>query len=198
MEVPDSFYYTVYDKYGQSADANVIITVTCPPPPVAVDQEITTSAQVDAFFKLDIQSSWPLSFETDVFPYNGEVTNYTGNYTGIPGYGKGTYFATYRPQTFYCSLDSEKDTFSYTVSDIFGQTGYGTVQMLVLCPPAPRGPDQFITVVGFKGIEVAVNLQINGTKPLLYDISVEPMNGFTKDLVMTNGTLTYVPFPDYW
>ena len=66
-------------------------------------------------FKLEVNSSWPLNFATDVYPYSGDVTNFNGTYEGVPGKGVGAYYATYAPANYYCSLDSEKETFSYTV-----------------------------------------------------------------------------------
>lgn len=70
-DFPDSFYYTVYDPFGQFSDGSVSINVLCPDPPLAETQNFETPAQIPLLQQLVVVSSAPLTFDITLFPQYG-------------------------------------------------------------------------------------------------------------------------------
>jgi hypothetical protein len=72
-DFPDSFYYTVYDPFGQFSDGSVSINVLCPAPPLAETQTFETPAQVHLLQQLVVVSSAPLTFDVTLQPQHGSL-----------------------------------------------------------------------------------------------------------------------------
>jgi hypothetical protein len=115
----DSFSYTISDGFGGSATGTVSVTVTAPPI-VANNDTATLSA-----------SASPPSVQILVLD-NDIGTNITvTNTSDGPLHGIATFDGTSVTYVLTDTTFTGTDTFSYTITDVFGQTALGTVTVTV-------------------------------------------------------------------
>ena len=125
----DSFTYTIADAYNGTATATVVVSVNpVNDPPVAVDD--TAAASEGAAVDISV-----LANDTD--PDN-DALFVQGATPGIYGTVEvtGTGAVTYTPGPLEGS-DPVQDTFTYTVSDAYGETDEGTVTVTISRSSAP-------------------------------------------------------------
>lgn len=191
FDYPDGFYYTVYDIYGQYADASVTIMVFCPDPPTAESQNFETPAQTPLMQQLVVNSSAPLIFDISQFPSYGIVDT-------IEPSGK----CLYTPDYDFCSLSDVLDNWGFDVQDIYGQGAFALVFIKVLCPPSPKPRDTTVRTVGRANQVLNLTLPIDaGTQPFYIEVSQDPLNGylgpFDVDERGRNALTTFTPVDGY-
>jgi VCBS repeat-containing protein len=118
----DSFAYTITDVVGQTASAKVSLTVVAPKPPVANKDAGTTPYAtplvVAAPGVLGNDTGTGISVTAHTSPMHGTVSIKSD----------GAY--TYTPSSSF----SGSDSFTYTITDVVGQTATATVQLTVSSP----------------------------------------------------------------
>ena len=139
----DSFSYTVTDVAGQTATATVIVTVTPPTPPTAVAGSVTTSFDTPVTVPA---ASGLLVGAAGTFTGNANpAANLTVTGHSTPAYGTVTTSSdggyTYTPALSNPGTDS----FTYTITDVVGQTATATVSVTVL--PVNYLPTGSLTVL---------------------------------------------------
>ena len=126
---PDSFTYTITDSASRTSTATVQLTVSRPAAPTAVDDAGSTSFET----ALDVAAPGVLSNDTGT---GITVTAHTGAAHGAVAIGAdGSY--TYTPASGFAGTDS----FTYTITDVVGQTATATVHLMVAAPGAPVAQD---------------------------------------------------------
>jgi large repetitive protein len=170
---PDSFTYTVTDASGQTAAASVTLAVG----PVSANDVGTTSANVplNGTTVLANDSGTSLSLTAHTSPANGTVTiNPDGTYLYTPNVGY-----------------SGPDSFTYTVTDAFGQTSISTVSLTVT--PVANG-DSGLTLanVDFNGPSVLSN---DAGSSLTITATTAPAHGTVT--FVADGSYVYTPAAGY-
>jgi large repetitive protein len=183
----DSFVYQISD--GRTSAVEALITVDVLPiqdPPVAVADSAATAEEVPVTFAViandfDVDGD-DISLVTLGAPSGGEA---------VPA-GNGS--VTYTPRDDF----SGTDTFTYTISDTFGNLGEGMITVVVTgtndIPVAL--PDEGTTS---EDSSVILDVLANDTDadgdPLLVVSFVQPEHGTV--VVNAEGALVYTPEPDY-
>ena len=163
---PDTAYFVVSDRYGQSSQETVLsFDIVCPKPPTALDQEVTVPPQQASVFPLNATCSLPANLDFEP-PLYGDVEQVNS-----------TLSVLYTPNPEFCSRDGEPDTFRYTVSDLYGQEASATVVLQVPCPDPPTANDQSFTIPA--GTNLTFVLNYTSTSPIvLFEEAQPPLNGF--------------------
>eukprot|EP00775_Hariotina_reticulata_P010162 gene10162-10321_t len=187
----DSFFYTVYDAFGQYVDGSVNINVRCPDPPSAETQYFETLAQTSLLQNLTVNSSAPLSFGVSQYPSYGIVNEIDAN-------GQ----ALYTPDYDFCSLQDLLDNWGYDVEDIYGQYTFGLVFVKVLCPPPPKPKDTVFRFVAQYGAVYNLTLPVeSGLQPFDAWVTEDPLNGYVGGLELdaagSSVATTYTPVEGY-
>ncbi|MGD9731369.1 MAG: beta strand repeat-containing protein, partial [Desulfamplus sp.] len=188
----DSFTYTVTDLDGQSSTAAVTITVNPVDDgtPTAVDDSFSTDEDTAVSGSVALNDNGlndiPITFTKTTDPSNGTLTfNSDGTFT-------------YTPNADY----NGTDFFTYTVTDLDGQSSARTVTITV--NPVDDGTptavnDNFTTNEDtiLSGASISVALNDTGLEdiPVVFSNTTNPLNGtltFNSD-----GTFTYTPNADY-
>ncbi|MEE4376480.1 MAG: Ig-like domain-containing protein [Candidatus Competibacteraceae bacterium] len=173
----DSFGYTISDGVS-SESATVNVTVDPPPSPVAVDDTATTPSQTPV---------------TIAVLNNDTGTGITVSAVGTPANGAavlnndGT--VTYTPAASFAGDDS----FTYTITDAFGQSASATVTVTVL-PPGLNAVDDSATTPVQTPVTIAVLANDTGTGLVITQVT-DPAGGTV--LVNADSTITYTPNPDF-
>jgi len=124
----DEFTYELSDSYGDTDVATVVVTVSPPAPPDAVDDSATTKEETLVIVEvLDNDSGSGISVTLVSDPPDGTANSggFTVTYTPDPGF-------------------TGEDTFSYEITDSIGQTDSATVTVTVnanVAPVVDAGPD---------------------------------------------------------
>jgi YD repeat-containing protein len=122
---PDHFGYTISDGHNHTATAQITVNVAANQPPVAVDDNISTTENVDKSFD-------PTANDTDP---EGDPRSVQS--VGAPMYGSIVGFSanqiTYHPAANFVGSDS----FSYTINDGHGNTASAHVYVSISLPPPP-------------------------------------------------------------
>ena len=123
----DSFAYTLHDQLGRTATGYVTLTVAPPAAPTAGDDSGSTAFQttLSGSGLLANDSGSSISVTGHSSPANGTVSTTAGG-----GY-------TYTPVAGF----SGSDSFTYTITDIVGQTATATVTVTVGAPPPAQAND---------------------------------------------------------
>lgn len=148
----DSFDYTITNTQGQTASANVAITVQAPPLPVANDDTppaIVWNTQTDIAVTAN-DTGLGLTVKSFTQPSHGSTAP-----SASPGK------VTYTPAHNYVGSDS----FQYTIEDTFHNTSTATVTLTV-SPPPPVTVSDFSAQCVSDGSECHICLSNNITNPL--------------------------------
>ncbi|KAF6256145.1 hypothetical protein COO60DRAFT_144935 [Scenedesmus sp. NREL 46B-D3] len=188
----DGFYYTVYDKYGQFADAAVTINVVCPDPPTAESQNFETPAQTPLEQRLQVNSTAELFFDISLYPSYGSVDGVDERRVSV-----------YTPDYDWCSFQDALDNWGFDVTDLFGQYTFALVFIKVTCPPPPKPQDQVIRLPAQLGLVINVTLNIvSGAAPFYIETSIDPMNGYLGPIMVNDSnplvaTTTFTPYDGF-
>jgi CshA-type fibril repeat protein len=175
----DTFTYQAKDSAGQLSPATTVtLDVVKPAKPVAKPDTLTTTAGAsdasDSNLLDNDTGTVPLTASLAAAPLHGTVTvkaDGTYGYTPTPGF-------------------SGTDTFTYAVTDPYGQSATAAVTVTVL----PVAEPDSTTVVGGGTLDAAVPAAA-GTGPFTAAVTTDPAHG---TLALTpDGTFTYTPTPGY-
>jgi len=102
---------------------------------------------------------------------------------------------TYVPFPDYCVTDGSPDPFNFVATDIFGQQGEVTCNVIVVCPPPPQAKDQMMTLPA--NMTSWFQVRATGSPPLEFDFYSPPAFGniTLPDPVELN--MSYVPDDGY-
>jgi len=168
----DSFTYRITDSFGQTATATVRITVN-PPGLNAVGDTASTSAGTPVTINvLGNDSGTALTVAVATFPSRGSATRNTNN------------TITYTPNANFAGNDS----FTYRITDSFGQTATATVRITVN-PPGLNAVDD--TASTSAGTPVTINVLANdaGTGLTVAQVT-NPSNG---GAAISGNSVIYTP-----
>jgi len=173
----DTFSYTVNDIAGNSASAQV--TVTVDGLPIAIDDSATTL--IDTAVQIDVLGN-------DSDPENGSLTIAV---VGQPPAGTATQNAngtiTYTPDSGF----NGTDRFEYTIQDDFGQTASATVTVSINALPVANADDAVAQEDTALDIDVAGNDTDPDNDPLDVTAVTQPLNGTAS--INADGTVRYTP-----
>lgn len=188
----DNFSYTLSDLSGATDTATVSVTVSANIPPVVVADTATTTedTQVTGIVVLTNDT------DTDGNQSDLSITDYDTSSAqgGTISFDAGTDTFTYTPATDYNGID----TFSYTITDLSGSSGQGTVTITVTAVnDAPIGEDDTVTTVEDADKLISVLANDYDTSDADTNLSVAGFDdsGLTLGAIMYNGdgTFTYTP-----
>ena len=168
----DSFTYRITDSFGQTDTATVTVTVN-PPGLNAVDDAATTAAGTPVTINvLGNDSGTALTVAVATFPSRGSATRNTNN------------TITYTPNANFAGNDS----FTYRITDSFGQTATATVRITVN-PPGLNAVDD--TASTSAGTPVTINVLANdaGTGLTVAQVT-NPSNG---GAAISGNSVIYTP-----
>jgi hypothetical protein len=127
---PDTFQYQVRDAAGNVATATAAVVVDCPDSVFTEDQFITSAVGIPVDITTPVGGGVPpYKFEITGAPNDGQVVAI------IAGDSDLTF--TYQPNATYCSQDGFGDSFVFDVTEQYGTVASGTIDITILCPPAP-------------------------------------------------------------
>jgi len=171
----DTFTYTLTDNFGQTATATVTVTVN-PPGLNAVNDTATTAA------------STPVTINVLA---NDTGTGLTVTQVSAPANGSAVINAnavTYTPNAGFAGTDS----FTYTVTDRFGQTAAATVTVTIN-PPGLNAVNDAATTPA--SMPVAINVLANDTGTGLTVTQVStPAHG---SAAISGTTVSYTPVANF-
>jgi hypothetical protein len=121
----DTFTYTVLDGNGQTATANVVVTVVGPDTPLAAHDDTVAAPAASPVILIDV-----LGNDTGSGVHVTAVTQGANGAAAILPAGIGV---TYQPNQGF----SGTDKFTYTITDANGQTATATVTVRVVTSLAP-------------------------------------------------------------
>jgi hypothetical protein len=178
---PDSYTYTLTDSSGQTATATVNLTVNPPGAPAANNDAYSTTVNTPVTVAvngvLGNDTGFSISVASNTAPTHGSVTQ---NANGS---------LTYTPAAGY----SGPDSYTYTITDPFGQTATATVN-LTITPTATN--DAYSVKTGSTLTVVAPGVLTNDAGTTLTVVSnTAPTHGIVTQ--NANGSLTYTPTAGY-
>ncbi|MEV4640628.1 Ig-like domain-containing protein [Actinoplanes sp. NPDC049548] len=188
----DSFTYTVSDGRGGTDPATVNLTVTTPSGTPAQTTDDTATAVAGTPTTMDVLSNdtgQGLSVTGVSAPGNGTATITLGG-TGVEYTGNSSFTGS--------------DTFTYTVTDLGGNTSTGTVTVTVTAPVVPPviTPPALLIVADDEvdtpsGTVVVVSPLTNdtGDGPLSVQSAAGASHG---TLTLTGDDVSYQPAADFW
>ncbi|KAF8061370.1 mannose-1-phosphate guanylyltransferase 2 [Scenedesmus sp. PABB004] len=165
----DVFKYTVTDARGGRSSAKAAVTVDCPESIYTEDQFVTTGAGLS----IDITAM----VAGGALPYKVKITQQPegGSIAAIfPTEFDVTF--TYVPNDTYCSTDGFGDSFAFEVSERYGTSATGYVDVTVQCPDPPVVPPEMLFNMT-PGTVQAIDLGVMGSGPFTFDIIGPPLNG---------------------
>ena len=171
----DRFHYSVSDRYGQSASAQVTITVE-PPPLTANDDQATTPAATPVTLAvLANDQGEGLTLVSVTAPAHGSavIENQQIRYTPAPGF-------------------AGNDSFRYTLSDHYGQSASAQVSITVQ-PPGLTARDDQAETPAETPVTIAVLANDNGEGVALIRVT-PPAHG---SAVIDNQQIRYTPAPGF-
>ncbi len=173
----DTFTYTVRDGFQQTATATVTVTVR-PPTLDAVNDTATTPSRT------------PVTIPVLA---NDVGTGLTINQVGTPAHGSATAGAggaiTYTPVTNFVG----SDTFTYTISDSFGQSDTATVRVTVIAP-ALNAVDDATAARPRTPVAIPVLANDIGTGLIITQVGT-PSHGSA--VAGADGAITYTSTPNF-
>ncbi|MBI2709271.1 MAG: tandem-95 repeat protein [Actinobacteria bacterium] len=170
---------------SDSSPATATATVVNTPPVAATDAYTATSGAT-----LTVSAPGVLANDTDA---NGDTLTVTAN--GNPSHGtasvSSTGAVTYTATANYTGADS----FTYTVSDGFGGSAVGTVNLTVRAAAVANNDSASV----YSGGTVDVPVLTNDTVDTAYSKSVSAVGAAAHGTAVANadGTITYTPAPGY-
>eukprot|EP00775_Hariotina_reticulata_P010163 gene10163-10323_t len=183
----DPFNYTVTDSKGRVATARASVFIDCPNAVTTEDQYVST----EIFTPVDITA--PVSGGAQ--PYKGRVTTPpTGGVVTDIQLSAFDITLTYQPFGNYCSIDGFPDYFEFTVSERYGSSATGAVEVTVDCPPVPvTAYDLSFNMTPDSTLNI--NLQVNGTPPFSFEITSPVLSGNMTNISSEGATSLY-DYPD--
>ena len=192
----ETFTYTVADASGATDTATVSVTITgVNTPPVAVDDNVTTTNDASAIFNLTANDS-----DADL----DDVEILSVNSTGVQGLvfvGTDDDTIFYDPNGAFDGLtgtETATETLTYTVTDGNGGTDTATVTITITNGNSdPTVVDDTATVD--QGDVVTVNVLDNDSDPDGDTLTVSTVSTPTSGTAVINpdGTITYTPDQDF-
>lgn len=199
--VIDHFTYTIQDVHGQTATANVNVTVVGQnDPPVANDVSLTMPANNPA------TNLTAVLLASDSDPDPGETATLSilsinaSAARGDVSFTNGSVF--YQPGPQFVSLpagSNQVDTYSYVVQDVHGATAQAnvTITNVGVNDPPVAGPDTVAVLVG-QTTNITSLMLSNDFDPDIGEtaslaISAIYTNGTTGTVSLTNGLVSYTP-----
>jgi hypothetical protein len=156
---PAGFTYTISDGQGDTASANVALTVTYPPPVVNNDGGFVATENTG----ITIQAATLLANDTDPNGLPMSIAGVSNPSNGTVSYNSGT--VTFMPTAGYTGPAS----FSYSVTDSLGGVGTGTVSLAVDYPITAQSlfntsdTPATVTVNDPNSVELGVKFQASAT-----------------------------------
>ena len=180
---PDSFAYTISDGHGNTATGGVSVTMNNLAPTANADS-ISTGSNTPKTFD-------PRTNDTD--PENNALTIVakTNGANGTVVINGGTSL-TYTPNTNWSGINS----FTYTISDGYGNTAVGTVTVTVSNGAPTANPDSISTT---SGAAKTIDPRVNDTDPEGNALTIIAKTNGAHGAVVLNGgaSLTYTPNAGY-
>ncbi|MBK8755310.1 MAG: tandem-95 repeat protein [Candidatus Competibacteraceae bacterium] len=173
----DSFTYTIRDSFGQSASATVTVTVN-PPGLNAVNDTASTAAGT------------PVSISVLA---NDTGTGITIFSVGTPSHGSAVISGSavvYTPAPGFASPPT--DSFTYTITDRFGQTASATVTITINPPGLNAANDTASTAAGTP-VSISVLANDTGTGLIISQVS-NPSHG---SAAISSAAVVYTPAPGF-
>ena len=176
----DSFQYVVTDSLGSSTPGTVNVTVVAPP--VATDDPDRTTGQGKAI-TIDVLANDQGSPGST----NVALTSAANGANGTAVVADG--LVTYTPAATF----SGTDTFTYVITDNFGNTDEATVTVTVVASPAAVGDVRTIGQGRAVTIDVLANDAIRTGSP----VALTAGNGAHGTTTVANNQVTYTPAADW-
>ncbi len=197
----DHFTYTIQDAHGQTATANVSVTIMGQnDSPLAGDVSLTMPANNP------VTNLTTLLLANDSDPDPGETATLSilsvdaSAASGQVGFTNGSVF--YQPGPQFLSLpagSNQVDTYSYVIQDVHGATAQGNVNItnVGVNDPPVAGPDTVAALVG-QTTNVTSLILTNDFDPDIGEtaslaISAVFTNGTTGIVSLSNGIVRYTP-----